>query len=90
MKYLSQSMTVCLNVTLVIWNYLKSWLAVRYIRGTVQCIVKKTCPLYILYCTKKSHRLFREPQIHCKVCVKDGPASLKSLRVNKLQTLLTT
>jgi hypothetical protein len=45
---------------------------------------KKTYPFYILYCTMKSHRLFRDPQCHCKLCVKDGPAILKSLCVNKL------
>jgi hypothetical protein len=45
---------------------------------------KKTCPFYILYCTEKSHRLFRESQCHCELCVKDGPASLKSLCVNKI------
>ena len=53
---------------------------------TQYCYVyrKKTCPFYLLYCTKKSHRLFREPQCHCKLCVKDGPANLRSLFVNKI------
>jgi len=41
--------------------------------------LKKTCPFYILYCTNKSHRLFREAKCHCKLCVKDRPASLKSV-----------
>jgi len=45
---------------------------------------KKTYPFYTLYCTMKSHRLFREPQCHCNLCVKYGPASLKSLFVNKI------
>jgi len=37
-----------------------------------------------LFYTKQSHRLFGEPQCHCKLCVKDGSASLKSLYVNKI------
>jgi len=43
----------------------------------------------ILFCSKRSHRMCRDPRYHCKLCVKDGPASLKSQRVNKLQSLLT-
>ena len=49
---------------------------------------KNTCPFYILYCTKKSHRLFKETQCHCKLCIKDGPASLESQCVNLLQILI--
>ena len=37
----------------------------------------------VLYCTNQSHRVLKEPPCHCKLCVKDGPASLKS-RVNKI------
>ena len=80
-------MTVCLNFTLVIWTYLKSWVDAHCIRGTVPCIVKKTCPFYILYCTKRSHRLFGEAQCR-KLCIKDKPASLKLQCVNKLQSSL--
>jgi len=36
---------------------------------------KKTCPFYILHCTKKFHRLFRETQCHCKLCIKDNESS---------------
>jgi hypothetical protein len=32
-----------------------------------------------LYCTKRSHRVLKQPQCPCKLCVKIGPASLKSL-----------
>ena len=37
-------MTLCLNVTLVIWTYLKSWLDEHCLRGTARCIVKRTVP----------------------------------------------
>ena len=37
-----------------------------------------------LYCTKKTHRLFKQSQCRCKLCIKDLPASLKSLCVNKI------
>jgi hypothetical protein len=37
-----------------------------------------------LFCSKKSHRMLEEPQCDCKLCVKDGPGSLKSLCVNQL------
>jgi len=84
MKYLREGITVCLNVTLVIWNYPKSRLAAKCMRGTVPCIVKNLS-LYILHCTKKSHRLFREAQCQCKLSAKDGPANLKSRIVNELQ-----
>ena len=30
----------------------------------------KTCPFYILHFTKKAHRLFKETQCYCKLCVK--------------------
>jgi hypothetical protein len=36
------------------------------------------------FVVKKSHSMFWHCQCHCKLCVKDGPASLKSLCVNKL------
>jgi len=39
---------------------------------------KKTCPFYILYCTKQSDRLFGETQSRCKLCMKERPAGLKS------------
>jgi len=45
----------------------------------------KKCPFYILYCTKKSHRIFENTQCHCKMCVKTGPDCLRSERVNKLR-----
>jgi len=47
-------------------------------------------PFNILYVTKKSHRIFWEPRCHCKLCVKNRPASLKSQCVNKLVYLLDT
>jgi len=37
----------------------------------------------IVFCTKRSHRVFSDSQCHCKLCVKSGPAS-KSQCVNKL------
>ena len=80
-------MTVCLKVTLVIWTYLKSWVNAHCLCGTVPCTLKKTCPFYVLYCTKRSLRLFVETQCR-KLCIKDKPASLKSQFVNKLQILL--
>jgi len=88
MKYLRQSMTVFEHYTcdLELPKKLAGWTLY-----TPYCSMyrKKTCSFYI-YCTKKSHRFFREAQCHCKLCVKDGPASLKSLWVNKLQVLYTT
>jgi hypothetical protein len=42
------------------------------------------------HCIKKSHRGFWEPQCHCKLCVKKGPASLKSQCVDKLGYQLHT
>jgi len=37
-------MTVCLNVTLTIWSYLKSWLAEHCISSTDLCNVKRPIP----------------------------------------------
>ena len=37
-----------------------------------------------LYCTKKTHHKFKQSQCHCKLCIKNTPASLKSLCVNKI------
>jgi len=45
---------------------------------------KKTCPFYILYCTKQSHRLFWETQCHCKLWTKERPASLKAQCIVRL------
>jgi len=45
---------------------------------------KKTCPFYILYCTKQSHRLFGETQCRFKLCMKERPASLKSQWLDRL------
>jgi len=39
----------------------------------------KTWSFYILYFTKKAYRLFKEDQCYCKLCVKNGTASLKLL-----------
>ena len=36
-------------------------------------------PVGTLYCTKKSHHVVKESQCRCKLCIKDSPASLKSL-----------
>jgi len=44
----------------------------------------KKIPSRTLFCSKKSHRLYWDPQCLCKLCVKTGPASLKSQCVNKL------
>jgi hypothetical protein len=44
-------------------------------------------PAEVLFCTKRSHNRSRNNQCHCKLCVKTGPASLKSLCVNKLWRL---
>jgi len=40
-------------------------------------------PVDTVYCTKQNHCVFKQPQFPCKLCVKDGPASLKSICVNK-------
>jgi len=49
-------------------------------------------PIYVfrageLFCTKRSHIRSKNNQCQCKLCVKTGPASLKSLFVNKLWNL---
>jgi hypothetical protein len=44
-------------------------------------------PTKILFCSKRSHNWSRKNQCRCKLCVKIGPASLKSLFVNKLGSL---
>ena len=44
-------------------------------------------PAGVLFCTKRSHNRSRNNQCQCKLCVKTGPASLKSLCVNKLWNL---
>jgi len=49
----------------------------------------KNYSFYTLYCIKKSHRLFGNPQCSCKLCVQDGAASLKSLCINKLGEFVT-
>jgi hypothetical protein len=36
------------------------------------------------FCTKKSHRLYWDHRCTCKLCVKKGPATVKSLCVYKL------
>jgi len=41
-------------------------------------------PTGVLFCTKRSHNRSKNNQCQCKLCVKTGPASLKSLCVNKL------
>ena len=41
-------------------------------------------PVGTLYCTKKSHRVLKESQCHCKLCIKDTPASLKSQTFDKI------
>lgn len=48
----------------------------------------KRIPWHLLYCTKKSHRCFWETRCDCKLCVKNGTASLKSQCVNKLEYVL--
>jgi hypothetical protein len=50
------------------------------------CAAYAKSPFYaeISYCTKKSHRLPWHPKCYCTLCIKKGPASLKSLCVNKL------
>jgi hypothetical protein len=47
----------------------------------------KKFPSGTLFCSKKSHRMFRNAQCRCKLCVKTRPASLKPLCVNKLSHL---
>jgi hypothetical protein len=44
-------------------------------------------PTKILFCSKRSHNWLWKNQWQCKLCVKTGPASLKSLCVNKLGSL---
>jgi len=60
---------------------------------TRSCSEHPLCDYYpgsTVYCIKQTHRVLKESLYPCKVCVKDGPASLKSLCVNKLQSLLAT
>ena len=42
----------------------------------------------MIICTKKSHRKIWDVICDCKLCVKTGPASLKSMCVKKLGYLL--
>jgi len=44
-------------------------------------------PTGILFCSKRSYNLSWKNEVQCKLCVKTGPASLKSLCVNKLGSL---
>jgi hypothetical protein len=44
-------------------------------------------PVGELFCPKRSHNRSRNKQCRRKLCVKTGPASLKSLCVNKLRSL---
>jgi hypothetical protein len=55
------------------------------------CAAYNQYPFYaeISYCTKKSHHLSWQPKCYCTLCVKKGPASLKSLCVNKLAEIKT-
>jgi hypothetical protein len=48
----------------------------------------KNAPFSMSLCTMQSHRRSWDPRCDCKLCVKNGPASLKSLCVNKLGYLL--
>jgi hypothetical protein len=41
-------------------------------------------PFYMLFCTKKSYCEIWDVKYDCKLCVKTGPVSLKSICVNKL------
>ena len=57
---------------------------------TSRCSVHpyKKFPWYPLFCTKKSHHWYGLPHCGCKLCVKNGPATLKSLCVNTMGNLL--
>ena len=44
----------------------------------------------ILFCSKSSHNMSWYPRCQYKLCVKTGPASLKSLCVNNLGSLLSS
>ena len=44
-------------------------------------------PAGVLFSTKHSHNRSRNNRRQCKLCVKTGPASLKSLCVHKLWSL---
>ena len=44
-------------------------------------------PTKILFCSKRSHNRSRNNQCQCKLRVKTGPSTLKSLCVNKLWSL---
>jgi len=49
---------------------------------TKSCSKHPRCDYYpacTLYCTKQSLSVFKQPQCPCKLCVKIGPPSLKSL-----------
>jgi len=48
----------------------------------------KKFPSGTLFCSKKSHRMYWDPEYLGKLCVKADPASLKSQCVNKLSHLL--
>jgi hypothetical protein len=47
----------------------------------------KKFPSGTLFRSKKSHRMYWDPQSLCKLCVKDEPASLMSQCVNKLGSI---
>jgi len=54
---------------------------------TRSCSEHPSCDYYpwaTVCCTKQTHRVLKEPQCRCKLCVKDGPASSKSLCVDKI------
>ena len=49
---------------------------------TRSCSERPLCEYYpgaTVYCTKQTHRVLKEPQCPFKLCMIDGPASLKSL-----------
>jgi hypothetical protein len=54
---------------------------------TQSCSKHPLCDFFstsTLYCTKKAHRVFKQPQCRCKLFIKDSPAGLKSQCVNKI------
>ena len=72
--------------------YLQLTKRIATCKFTRSCSEHHLCDYYSggkFYCTKQNYRVLKESQCHCKLCVKDRPACLKSLCVNKLQSLFT-
>ena len=59
---------------------------------TISCLspLYKEFPFFVVFCTNKSHRRIWDARCHCSLCFKMGPASLKSICINKLGYLINS